>query len=119
MGIADSRGVIYDFAGPYTIGVDDMAFGSPTRYLQLDPGHCSDEHWDEAVARASEIYRWVVSRASRVFGARKTDGRRSKRTYWEDKTGWRAGRKTRQAGRHESQTNRQTHNTSRAVDRWM
>lgn len=56
MGIADSRGVIYDFAGPYTIGVDDMAFGRPTRYLQLDPARCSDEHWDEAVARASEIY---------------------------------------------------------------
>jgi hypothetical protein len=29
--------VVYDFAGPYTIGIDDMAFGKPTRYLQLDP----------------------------------------------------------------------------------
>lgn len=57
MGIADSRGVIYDFAGPYTIGEDNMAFGRPTRYLQLDPGRCSGEHWDEAVARASETYR--------------------------------------------------------------
>lgn len=37
MGIADSRGVIYDFAGPYTIGSDDFAFGRPTRVLQLDP----------------------------------------------------------------------------------
>ena len=35
MGIADSRGVIYDFAGPYSIGVDDMAFGKPVRYLQV------------------------------------------------------------------------------------
>ena len=74
MGIADSRGVIYDFAGPYTIGVDNMALGRPTRYLQLDPDHCNDEHWDEAVARASEIYRWVMLRASRVFVVRKTGG---------------------------------------------
>jgi transmembrane protein 222 len=37
MGICDSQGVIWDFAGPYTINRDDMAFGSPTRYLQLDP----------------------------------------------------------------------------------
>jgi hypothetical protein len=35
MGICDSRGVIHDFAGPYFIGVDDMAFGEPTRYLPL------------------------------------------------------------------------------------
>lgn len=28
-------GVIYDFAGPYTIGVDDFAFGRVTRYLQV------------------------------------------------------------------------------------
>lgn len=37
MGICDSRGVIWDFQGPYSIGRDDMAFGRPTRYLPLDP----------------------------------------------------------------------------------
>lgn len=37
MGICDSRGVIWDFQGPYSIGRDDMAFGRPTRYIQLDP----------------------------------------------------------------------------------
>ena len=26
MGICDSRGVVYDFAGPYYIGIDSMAF---------------------------------------------------------------------------------------------
>jgi len=30
-GICDSEGVIWDFAGPYTIGREKMAFGSPTR----------------------------------------------------------------------------------------
>lgn len=115
MGIADSRGVIYDFAGPYTIGVDDMAFGRPTRYLQLDPARCSDEHWDEAVARASEIYRWVVVlRASRVFvvpGSLRTDKQTDRWTYkqtdrWTDKqtdrwTGRQAGKQDRQAGKQE------------------
>lgn len=33
MGICDSRGVVYDFAGPYTIGIDDLAFGAATRYV--------------------------------------------------------------------------------------
>ena len=37
MGICDSRGYIWDFQGPYSIGRDDMAFGRPTRYIQLDP----------------------------------------------------------------------------------
>jgi hypothetical protein len=37
MGIANSDGVIFDFAGPYTINADSMTFGAPTRYLTLDP----------------------------------------------------------------------------------
>ena len=56
MGIADSRGVIYDFAGPYHIGEDNMAFGAPTRYLQLDPGEMHGEDWDHALLAGCEIY---------------------------------------------------------------
>jgi hypothetical protein len=37
LGICDSRGVCYDFAGPYFIGVDDLAFGRAVRILRLDP----------------------------------------------------------------------------------
>lgn len=37
LGIADSRGVIYDFAGPFTISVDSFAFGAPVRVLRLHP----------------------------------------------------------------------------------
>lgn len=48
-GISDAEGVIYDFAGPYTIGVGEMAFGNPTRYIQLDPEECSNLSWDEGV----------------------------------------------------------------------
>lgn len=35
MGICDSRGIVLDFTGD--IGVDDLAFGSPKRYLSLNP----------------------------------------------------------------------------------
>jgi hypothetical protein len=55
-GIANSQGVIYDFAGPYTIGKQHMAFGPPTRYIQLDPSLCRDMDWDAAVEQGCEIY---------------------------------------------------------------
>jgi transmembrane protein 222 len=55
-GIATSKGVIYDFAGPYTIGKQYMAFGPPTRYIQLDPSLCRDVDWDAAVSQGCEIY---------------------------------------------------------------
>lgn len=32
MGICTSAGIIRDFAGPYCVGEDKMAFGNPTRY---------------------------------------------------------------------------------------
>ena len=35
MGIAYTSGIIRDFAGPYYVSEDDMAFGNPTRYLQM------------------------------------------------------------------------------------
>lgn len=39
MGIALSSGVIRDFAGPYFVSEDNMAFGRPTKYWQLSPGN--------------------------------------------------------------------------------
>ena len=42
MGIGDSRGVIYDFAGPEYIGVGNLAFGNPCRYLTLHPERVGD-----------------------------------------------------------------------------
>ena len=58
MGIATSEGVIRDFAGPYYVSEDCMAFGAPTKYWPLDPelggGAAS---YDRAVAEASEIYK--------------------------------------------------------------
>jgi hypothetical protein len=56
MGITDSRGVIYDFAGPYMIGEGRMAFGAPTRYLQLDPKMAKEVNWDDAVRSGNSDY---------------------------------------------------------------
>lgn len=58
MGIAMSNGNIRDFAGPYFVSEDNMAFGRPTRYLKLDPHKVNGNaiEWDESVSKASVIY---------------------------------------------------------------
>lgn len=69
MGICTSSGVIRDFAGSYFVSEDNMAFGVPTRYLQLDvtkvPGGVSA--WDRAVHEASEEYKGHVVSALLSF----------------------------------------------------
>ena len=53
-GIALSNGVIHDFAGPYTITIDDLAFGETHKYVPLrieDP-----LKYDQSVAKADKIY---------------------------------------------------------------
>ncbi|TRY79932.1 hypothetical protein TCAL_07068 [Tigriopus californicus] len=58
MGICTSSGIIRDFAGPYHVSEDDMAFGHPTRYWPLDPNQVQGgaQAWDEGVAHASDLY---------------------------------------------------------------
>ena len=58
MGIATSAGIIHDFAGPYFVSEDNMAFGKPTKYWKLDPELATGgkKGWDEGVAKASNIY---------------------------------------------------------------
>jgi hypothetical protein len=55
MGIANSEGVIYDFAGPYFVSIDDFSFGRPTRYIQLDPSKTRKD-WDEIVEKGKDYY---------------------------------------------------------------
>lgn len=64
MAIADSMGAIHDFAGPYTIGVDNFMTGTVYRYCQLDPeamplvrGKDAATAWDSAIARADDQFR--------------------------------------------------------------
>lgn len=92
MGICDSRGVVYDFAGPYYIGIDSMAFSSPTRYLVLDPSRARSgdaaqspqQLWDAGIDTGSEAYSRRMhniccdnchSHVARCLNAMRYDGR--------------------------------------------
>ncbi|XP_051493873.1 transmembrane protein 222 isoform X1 [Apus apus] len=60
MGICTSTGVIRDFAGPYFVSEDNMAFGKPVKYWKLDPSKVystGPNAWDTAVHDASEEYK--------------------------------------------------------------
>jgi hypothetical protein len=58
LGIANSRGVVYDFIGPYMIGQRVLAFGGTSRYLQLCPERIPGgaEAWDAAIDAANSVY---------------------------------------------------------------
>lgn len=56
MGIATMDGVMWDFAGPYSIGRHKLAFGPPTRYIQLQIPRGREIEYDEAVASANATY---------------------------------------------------------------
>ncbi|XP_023816010.1 transmembrane protein 222 [Oryzias latipes] len=60
MGICTSGGIIRDFAGPYFVSEDNMAFGRPTKYWILDVSKVyasGSNAWDTAVRDASEEYK--------------------------------------------------------------
>ncbi|KAF2368223.1 Protein of unknown function DUF778 [Trinorchestia longiramus] len=59
MGIADTSGIIHDFAGPYHVSEDNMAFGWPTKYWQLDPykAQGGPDSYDKMLYMASQEYR--------------------------------------------------------------
>lgn len=58
MGITTSTGIIRDFSGSFYVAEDDMAFGNPTKYWQLDINTVSggSKAWDKAVNEASIEY---------------------------------------------------------------
>ncbi|KAG8292037.1 hypothetical protein J6590_047939 [Homalodisca vitripennis] len=59
MGICTSNGVVRDFAGPYFVSEDHMAFGNPTKYWQLQPDKVpgGPASWDRAIADAADVYK--------------------------------------------------------------
>nr|XP_033813122.1 transmembrane protein 222 isoform X3 [Geotrypetes seraphini] len=60
MGICTSSGIIRDFAGPYYVSEDNMAFGKPVKYWKLDSTKVystSQSAWDTSVHEASEEYK--------------------------------------------------------------
>jgi hypothetical protein len=67
MGIADSKGVTYDFGGPYYIACDNFSFGSVTRYMQYNPKDMvieedlvAAEVWDEAIVDSNTKYKSLM-----------------------------------------------------------
>ena len=55
-GICSSEGIIYDFAGPYCVSVDNMAFGNPTKYIYLDLSPKEIENYDDAILDGKDDY---------------------------------------------------------------
>jgi len=46
---------------------DDMAFGQPTKYWQLNPNDARLQSWDQSVYEASEEYKGHMVRFSYLF----------------------------------------------------
>ncbi|TKR64161.1 hypothetical protein L596_024743 [Steinernema carpocapsae] len=59
IGIANSRGIIRDFSGSRRVNEDDMGFGWPLMYWQLDPRKVAGgaETFDRAISDAAEEYK--------------------------------------------------------------
>ena len=57
VGICSSEGIIHDFAGPYYVSIDDMAFGNPTKYLMLDLSEKEYDEYDKAVEVGTADYK--------------------------------------------------------------
>jgi hypothetical protein len=51
-----SDGKIHDFAGSFYISLDNMAFGDPVKYIQLNPNQEEQDHWDEAVSKSDDRF---------------------------------------------------------------
>lgn len=55
-GICNSSGIIHDFAGSYYVSIDNMAFGSPCKYIQLNPSAREMVYWDKAIQKGDDIF---------------------------------------------------------------
>ena len=55
-GICDSKGIIHDFAGPYYVSIDNMAFGNPKKYVLLDLNSEEFENYDGAIEGGTQDY---------------------------------------------------------------
>ena len=56
VGICSSEGIIHDFAGPYFVSIDEMAFGNPTKYIMLDLNEREYDEYDKAVESGTNDY---------------------------------------------------------------
>ncbi|EPZ33329.1 Protein of unknown function DUF778 domain-containing protein [Rozella allomycis CSF55] len=56
VGITDSTGTVFDFAGPFHIGRGNLAFGAPTRYLQYHIEKNEETEWDSNIEISNQIF---------------------------------------------------------------
>ena len=55
-GIATSEGIIHDFAASFYINIDEMSFGKPTKYYQLDLDDREKYEYDKAIEKGDLKY---------------------------------------------------------------
>ena len=55
-GIATAKGIIHDFAGPYTISVDDFSFGECYKYVRLNVTNEQVEEYNQCIEKADKTY---------------------------------------------------------------
>jgi hypothetical protein len=51
VGIADSKGIIHDFAGSFYVNIGDFTFGRPTKYIQLELCNKEEYEYDKAIEK--------------------------------------------------------------------
>ena len=56
VGICESNGIIHDFAGPFYVSIDDMAFGFPTKAIVLKLSEKEFNEYDKAVNAGTNHY---------------------------------------------------------------
>ena len=56
VGICNSKGIIYDFASPYYVSIDNMAFGNPTKYVLLDFDGREFDKYDQSIEEGAQDY---------------------------------------------------------------
>ena len=55
-GIATSEGIIHDFAASFYVNIDEMSFGKPTKYYQLDLDDREKYEYDKAIEKGDLKY---------------------------------------------------------------
>ena len=55
-GIATSEGIIHDFAATFYISINEMSFGKPTKYFQLDLEEREKYEFDKAIEKGDLKY---------------------------------------------------------------
>ncbi|KAI3381199.1 hypothetical protein SNEBB_008625 [Seison nebaliae] len=69
-GISFTNGIITDFAGPYVVSEDNMAFGRPLKYVQLDVNRVQSHRLDKSLEERISYYDSAVTEAASIYRRR-------------------------------------------------